>query len=228
MVTDGTQTKTDTKLSSGKAETPKETPTFSQEQVDKMLRDRETSIKADIGRQKAEADKALKAAQAAQKRVDEMLRRQEEAELEANKDDPAELRRIRAEQARKKAESESAEVKAQLDDANARLAEREAKDRERDKENTARDIATRLQVDPVRLAKLAKYTDGSVEAIEEVAQDLPKLNPNPPPGGGFRPDSNRSHGGGTRTKYEIMQDFNSGNISNVQYEEQLKAIGEKP
>ena len=226
MPVDGTQTKPGVTPGAEKAETPIVFTKEQQAHVDKLVRDRETSIKADVGRQKAEADKALKAAQAAQRRIEELQKAQEEAEQEKYRDDPAELKRIRAEQARKKAESEAAEARAQLDEANARLADREAKDKEYAKENTAREIATRLQVDSARLVKLAKFTDGTAEAIEDIAKDLPKLNPNPNPD--LRLDSNRSHGGASQSVNDIRTDYIAGRINAVAYAEKLKALGVQP
>lgn len=218
-VVDGTKANADAKLGID----GKQTPTYTAGELAKAVLDAKTSVLADANRLKAEADKALKTAQASQKRVDEMLRAQEAAELEANRDDPAELKRIRAEQSRKKAESEAAEVRAQLEDANARLAEREAKDKERERESSAREIATRLRVDPARLTKLAKFTDGSTEAIEEIAKDLPKLTNRE--GEEFTPDSNRSHGGSAQTEMDIRKDYIGGRITAVQRDEKLKAIG---
>ena len=57
------------------------------------------------------------------------------------------------------------------------------------KERNAREIATRLKVDPNLLGELSKLTDGSTEAIEVKANMLPKVGEPAPalradPGGG--------------------------------------------
>ncbi|KKN04781.1 hypothetical protein LCGC14_1094100, partial [marine sediment metagenome] len=71
-----------------------------------------------------------------------------------------------------------------------------------------REIATRLSVEPERLIRLASRTDGTTEAIEDVAKDLPKLEPQEP----LNPDSNRSFGG-TQSEEKIRKNYmdNPGN-----------------
>ena len=130
-----------------------------------------------------------------------MLKQQEEAELGAHRDDEPELRRIRAEQARKKAESNLAQREQELNEANEKIKQYATEKTEATKIQTSTEIATRLNVDADKLINFAKFTDGSPEAIEEIAKDLPKLTP---PKRGLRPDSNRSLGG--NLTWEVVRD----------------------
>ena len=186
---DGTATITDIKLGIGKEETPKET--YSKEEVAKLVTEAKTSALADVGRLRTEAAKALTAATAAEERIKAIEKAREEAELDDAKDDPESTRRIRAEQKARKAEDELAKKNLELGEKTEKLSQLEGEKTEATKMQTAREIATRLSVDPDKLIKFAKLTDGSPEAIEDIAKDLPKLNPKL----GFKPDSNRSLGG---------------------------------
>ena len=193
MAKDGTVTQADIKLGAEDKGTPK--VTFSDEQrveVAKLVTEAKTSALADVGRLRVEAAKALTAATAAEERIKAMERAREDAELDANQDNPAELRRIRAEQGKKKADDELVRVTAELDEKNQRLNQYATEKAESTRTQTAREVATRLNVDVEKLIKFTKFTDGSPEAIEDIAKDLPKitlLNP------ALRPDSNRSIGG---------------------------------
>ena len=171
---------------------------------------RETKVRsdalADINRYKAEAEKAIKAANAASERVDRMLREQEEAALEAKKDDPEAIKRIRAEQKMRQLESElesERQGKAELEE---RQKQTDAEKAEASRIRQATEIATRLNVDSGKLIKLAKFTDGTAEAIEDIAKDLPKLTPAKP---GMKPDSNLSGGG--QMSWEAVRDAFSKN-----------------
>ena len=172
---DGTVAQPDPKLTAEKTGTP----SYSQEQVDKMLRDAKTSVLADVGRAKKAAEDALA-------RLSKLENERREAELEAAKDDPEALRRIKAEQRANELESKLADMEPQLN----RLSELDAKEKETERAQVVTEIATRLKTDPERLKKLAKFTDGTREAIEEIARELPKGNPKT-----FKPDSGGSIGG---------------------------------
>lgn len=200
------------------------TPTFTQEQVDKMVRDARTSVMADIGRQRAEAEKALKAATAAQERLSKLEAERMEAELEAAKDQPDKIRLIRESQRRKALESKLEQAETELNEHKVRLTELTQKETESRKSQISREIATRLNVDPGTLAKLAKFTDGTAEAIEDIANNLPKLNTM----NTFKPDSNRTSGGTSQTVMDVKKDYIAGKINAVQRAEKLRALGETP
>ena len=219
---DGTTAQADATLSQGESETPQ---TISWEEHQKALRDATSAIKADIGRERAESKKALEAAQAAQARLDKMIRDQEAAELDAVRDEPEKLSAVQERQRRRATESELAAVRLELTDKTAKLTQHESRAAETARETKAREIAARLNVDPARVIKLSKFTDGSPEAIEEIASELPKLQAETP---GLRPDSNRSVGGSIQTVTDVRKNFVAGKITNVQYAEKMRALGANP
>ena len=187
---DGTTTQPDVTLGAEKAGTPR---TFTQEEHDKAVRDAKTAALADIGRlQKASAD-SLKAAQDAQARVNQMIAEQDRRELEEAEGDSQRLSALQERQARRKAESELAMTKQELAQKNELIQQTEMEKVETKRAQIVREVATdpRFNVDPVRLARLAKATDGSVEAIEDLAKDLPTGTPKT----SLKPDSGDAIGG---------------------------------
>lgn len=220
MPTDGTTTQPDATLTTEKAGTPQ----FTQEQLDKAVRDARTAVLADAGRMRTEAEKALKAAQGAQERLTKLEKERIDMELERAKDQPAEIRRIRAEQKAKELESKLEQAETELTEHKSKLTEYTQKEAESKKQTVAQEVAARLNVDSATLGRLARFTDGSAEAIEDIAKTLPKKTNTPE----MKVDSGKTSGGTTQNKYQIMQDFNSGKINAEQYAEKLKAIGEKP
>lgn len=159
--------------------------------TEKDYQDMRNAVLGEAGKVKAEGEKALKAGQAALDRIAKWEQEQVERELEAHKDDPAEIRRIRAEQKAKEVESKLATREQELSAEREKLKTFEVEKAEATKTQTIGAIAKRLDVDVEKLIKLSKHTDGSPEAIEEIAKELPKVNPKKP----LRPDSNRSIGG---------------------------------
>jgi hypothetical protein len=182
---DGMTNQGDVKLAAEKPGTPQ----YTQEQVNKMVMDAKSAALADVGRFRVESEKALKAANAAQERLTKMQKDQEEAELFAARDEPEKLSAIQERQKRRQAESELAEARQELNEHKERLQLTEKERAESTKERNAREIAVRLTVDAEKLVKLSRFTDGTVEAIEEIARELPKQ------GKTLKPDSGGSIGG---------------------------------
>lgn len=210
MGTDGTETQSDVTLGAGDTGTPKEN--YSREEVAKLVTEAKTSALADVGRFRAEAQKALTAATAAEERIKAIEKTREDEELAAHADEPDIIRRIRAEQGKKKADSELAKLTTELGEKNERLVQFETEKMEATRIQAAREVAARLNVDVAKLIKFAKFTDGSPEAIEDIAKDLPKVAAAKP---GLRPDSNRSLGGNLtweQVRAAFIQDpYNPGN-----------------
>ena len=155
-----------------------------------------------------------------------MLREQEEREQAEAEGEPDKLAIIRERQLRRQRESDLTAKQTELDEANARLQELSQKDSEVSRGINIREVASRLKVDPAKLAKLAKYTDGSVAVIEEFAAELPKLTTTPR--SNLRVDSNDAVGGTAKTKSQIQSDFVAGKINNEEYAKQMKARGFQP
>lgn len=184
---DGQKSQADVALGSGKKETPQ--ATYTKEQVEKMVTDARTAVMADAKRFQVEAEKSLKAAQAAQERLNKMEQERIDAEIETHRDDPAEIKRIRAEQKARQLESDLAKEREVKTEYENRLKTIEAQISENTKSSVAQSIAQKFNVDVEKLSTLAKLTDGSDKAIEALAQELPKKSTS------FKPDSNRGVGG---------------------------------
>ena len=93
---------------------------------------------------------------------------------------------------RRKAESDLTQTKSELNEKNEELATANAEKAENAKERNARDAASRLGVDSKLLVKLSRFTDGSTEAIEDIAKELPKKEG----GKSLKVDSGKTTGGG--------------------------------
>lgn len=192
-----------------KGTTPEKEPETLEEQVAHI---KETAF-AEVGRYRVATEKAAKAAETAKKaadaaevRLNKFIRESEEAELEAARDDSDRLTSIRARQRTREQEAELAKVRQELSDKEEELTQITAREAESTKEQTAREIASRLNVDPKLLAKLAKLTDGSTEAIEAEAQGLPNLGEPKSP---LKPDSSKTIGGGTGLTIEKYKGMSS-------------------
>jgi DNA-binding MurR/RpiR family transcriptional regulator len=151
-----------------------------------------------------------------------MEKERQEAELEAAKDEPDKLAKIRLQQELKKRESDLAKAQDELNNATTKINELTSKDKEINLQTSVKEIAKKMGVSEVTLSKLAKFTDGTVEAIEELAKDLPKQDTK------LEPDDNRSHGGSPQSVNQIRSDYIAGKINSVQYAEKLKAVGAQP
>jgi len=222
------ETKTEVGVTSPETEvTSQEPPRFSQEQVDKLMDKVRSDSLSELGRVRKSAEEAIKKATTEATRVyRELIKQREAEELEAVREEPDKAAVIRERQARRQTQSELTEAQTELKEANTRLQELSARDVETNRERTTREVSERLKVDPARLAKLVKFTDGSAEAIEEIAKEMPKLITTPK--NPLRPDSNDTVGGTAKTKTQIQEDYIKGKITNVQYTEKMKALGFMP
>lgn len=175
---DGTAGKSDVTLTIEKPETPN-VETYTKEQVEKMVRDARSAVGADIGRLQKVANDAIE-------RLRKVEQERQADEEEAAKDDPDELTRIRE---RRSTKAELDRVTQELNATKESAAEWEAEKATRAREKTAREIATRLNVNLDKVISLAAFTNGSPEAIEAVAKELPKS------GKRLRPDGGQMVGG---------------------------------
>ena len=196
----------------------KEPETFTREQVEEEKRKAKSDALADIGRIKKSADTAIKAVQAAEERINRMLKEQEEAELETARDEPDKLTVIRERHARREAETKLAQIEQELEEERAKTAEAQEAEAESTKERNAREIASRLGVDA---KTLMKFTDGSTEAMEELARVLPGKGETTT----LKPDSGKTIGGsgGIPTHPEKYREWIE-NISQEEYERRLPEI----
>ena len=203
-------------LEEGKG-TPEKEPKTLEEQVAHI---KEAAF-AEVGRYRVETEKAVKAAEAAGKRLDKFIKEQEEAEEARYQDEPDKLTEFRSRRKGREREAELAEREQKLSD-------REAEINKAKSEQNISEVATRLNVNPKLLAKLAKDTDGSIEAIEAEAQDLPRLSETTP----LKVDSGKTIGGkgGIPTNLEQYKKWVE-NLSQSEYEklkpeiDKMKAAG---
>ena len=165
------------------------TSTFTQEQVEAAVNKARSDVLSEIGRLRKSSEEAVKTAQAATDRLDRMLKEQDDRELETASGDRQQLLAIQERQKRRAAESELVRVRQERDQQAEQLKQAEAERGERRRERTVTDVAERFKVDPVRLANMAKFTDGSPEAIEDAAKTLGE-NKTP-----LKPDSGGALGG---------------------------------
>jgi len=181
--TQGVATSEDTK---GTSETTK---TFTEEQVVERERQAKSDVSAELGRMKKLNEGLIKSSQAIQDRLDKRDREEVEREREKYQDKPDKLSAITEKQARREAESKLTKVEQELEDEKAKTAEAQGVSAKYTKEQNAREIATRLGVD---FKPLMKFTDGSTEAMEDLAKSLPKKGETQT----ITPDSGKTIGGG--------------------------------
>ena len=162
----------DATLTPGATATLTQPKAYTQEEVDKAVRDAKSAALADVGRFKAESTNALKAAQAAQERVNQMLKDQEARELEDARGDPERLSIVQERQRRRALETELGAMRLELQEKNTTLQQLQSETTEVQRNRLVEQTASRYQVDVARLGKMAKYTDGSIEQIEDLAKEL--------------------------------------------------------
>ncbi|KKN60871.1 hypothetical protein LCGC14_0527420 [marine sediment metagenome] len=182
-------------------ETSQETETFT-----KKLEEAERKGKSDglveVGRLRTENAKLVSNSQKITARLDRIQKESDEAEIKAAEGNTEQLSAITERQTRRTAESNLESMTQERDEANEKLQGYTKIEASLKGEEIANEVAERLGVDKRSLIKLAKRTDWSLEAIEEIANELPKK------GGTVeldKVDSGRTIGGKGREK--IVEDY---------------------
>ena len=223
--TDGTETQDDVALVQEETETSEEQPEFTKSQFEAEARVREQRARSDalsdIGRLQREATNAMKAAEAAQERVKKMLKEQEDFELQTAEGNTEQLSAVKERIQRRQIESELEDAQLKLNQRDEELSEIRKASQEVIKQSQARAIAERLGVDADRLISLSRFTDGSAEAMEGIAKELPKATRRPP----VKTDLGGRGGGGGRTFAEFEKEYIAGNVSLAAYEERARKEG---
>ena len=190
--------------SEGAKGTSKDPETFTKESENKAVSDALSAVGRDaksITEKTVKAEKLLGNAQKILDEAQEKQRRDDEAAQEAARGNPEQLSALQEKQAHRETKSKLTKTEQELSERDERLKLIDGEKAEVTKESSAREIATRLDVDTNSLVKLAKLTDGSKEAIEEIAKSLPKKGEEKPPlklvpgatiGGGEGHDSAKS------------------------------------
>ena len=163
---------------------------FTREQVEAAERKGRSDALAEVGRFKASAETALRQTKAAQERLAKMEEEHDKAEMEAAHEDPPRLLALQERQRRRQAESEVTRLAEENSQKEAQLKALQAERADGDRVRNVQDVATRFSIDPARLMKVVKHTDGSMEVLEDLAKEL---SPTKPP---LKPDSGGAVGGG--------------------------------
>jgi len=207
--------------SGDKGTTPDKEPETLEEQVKHI---KEAAF-AEVGRYRVATEKATKAAETARKaadaaevRLNKFIKDQEEVELEAARDDSDALTKIRARQRERGAESKLEKLEQELDEEREKSKEAQEVSAKYTKEQNAREIATRLNVD---FESLVKFTDGSAEAMEDLARILPKKGEETT----LKPDSGKTIGGGkTYKSEEVLKTLDPSKMTPQEISDQVKEL----
>ena len=175
--------------------------TFTRKDIEEAERKGKSDGSADVGRLKVENQKLITSSQKLVTRMEKSQREADEAEIKAAEGNTEQLSAITERQSRRTVESDLESMTQERDEANEKLQGYAKIEASLKGEETANEVAERLGVDKKALVKLAKRTDWSVEAIEEIAGELPKKGESRE----LNPDSSRTIGAKGREK--IIEDF---------------------
>ena len=199
--------------SAEQTDTSKEEPeSFTREQMEEERRKANSDALAELGRVRKLNEGLIKSSQAIQGRLEKRDKEDDEREREKYQDQPDRLDAIGERIKRRDVESKLAKTEQELEDEKAKTAEAQEVADKSTKERNAREIATRLSVD---FKPLVKYTDGSAEAMEDLAKSLPKKGDTQT----LTPDSGKTTGGsrGIPTNKEQFEKW-VDNVSQEDYE----------
>ena len=205
-----------------KGTSEKETETFTKKQLVEARTQGKSDGLSESGRLKKAKEASDKIAERAIARLEKFEKDQEDDELRRAEGDEKQLSAIKERQIRRQAESNLANKNTELEELTEKLRQAEDISGQYTKEQNAREIATRLDVDSKRLVKLAKLTDGSKEAIEELASELPKKGETK----SLKVDSSKTIGGKDWERVRDAYIKNPNDSQNTErYEEMRKAQG---
>lgn len=162
-------------------ETSEKTETFTKEEVAKAEKKGKSDGLAEMGRLRKTLDTALKT-------VTRLQDEEDERESESHKDQPEYEKNIKLRRTNRELESKLADRDSRVDELEAKTTEAQEAEAEHTKERNAREVATRLGVNA---KTLVKFTDGSVEAMEDLAKSLPQKGE----GKSLKVDSGKTLGG---------------------------------
>lgn len=195
MALDGTEERKDTtqqaEESSGEKQgtSEKEPETLTKEQVEEIKTKAASDALATAGRTAKAFEKREEAITKREEGIAQKERERREAEIERDREDPTALT---ATQQRHKQEDKAAELakrERELDDKDTKADEKLEKVTKAEIKERAETVALKHSVDA---DTLVKHTDGSLEAMEDLAKSLPKKEEKPP----LKPDSSTTIGGG--------------------------------
>ncbi len=200
----------------------KETETFTKKQLDEARIQGKSDGLSESGRLRKAKEASDKIAERAIARMEKFEKQIEDDELSRAEGDEKKISAINERRIRRQAETDLANKNTEVDELNEKLRQAEEISGQYTKEQNAREIATRLDVDSKRLVKLAKLTDGSKEAIEELASELPKKGETK----SLKADSSKTIGGKDWERVRDAYIKNPNDAQNTErYEEMRKTQG---
>jgi len=195
----------------GEEGTSKQTPeTFTKETEKKAVSDA-------LARAGRDAKTLTEERQRVEKLLADFRKERDEAELKSADGDPDAEKAIKARQALANKEAELADKERKLDEEKASIKDRLEGAEQVTKELSARDIASKYGVDA---EPLIKFTDGSSEAMEELAQSLPRKASTP-----LKVDSGETVGGSkTYKENEILPSLDPSTMTPAEIKAKVQEI----
>lgn len=190
-----------------------ENPTFTTDQVNKMVSKARSDALAEVGRLRKATEDAIKSAQMASQRLQKMEEAQLRAEEESAKDDPAKLSAL---QLRRQAQQRAAEVEAEKQKLEAERSEILTQ-RQEIREHRAEKLAEKYSVDT---NVLLKYGGESKDAMEELAKSFGERKPGESMATRTvtAPDSGRTKGGSSGLTVEQVKKMSPQELNQHQSE----------
>lgn len=188
--------------SGGGQQTSEQPETFTREQYEEAKTKAVSDALSIAGRTAKALEVREKAIRSAEERAAQKQKENDERELEDARDDIDKQALIRRQQALRDTKAELAKVMQELEEERTKGKQRDEEAVETNREILAFGIATKYSVDAETLKNLSKHTDGSTEAIEVLAQALPKK------GGAKTPlitDTGKTIGGGGTLTVEMVE-----------------------
>ena len=183
--------------------------TYTQEQVEKLVRERHSKLDTRISGLEKQMAKSAKAMETAERRateaeaaLTEAQKAKDEAELESIGDNPDALTLHRARMRQRERDAELTKRERTLEQNKAEHEEAIREALEFKQARSATEIASKYEgIDPATLLEL---TDGSVEKMEVLAQKLGTLKAKAP---SFKPDSGLTSGGAGKLTNEQVENM---------------------
>ena len=163
---------------------------YTEDEVEAKFSQQRSVLDKKVAKLEKELVTATGKAKDATGQLSQWQKEQDERELEAASGNKEALSAAEERHKHRETKSELAQVKQELDGERERGKQRDEETVKSTKERNAREIATRLEVDA---SQLLKFTDGSSEAMEELAKVLPKKGEATLP---IKLDSGKTTGGG--------------------------------
>lgn len=169
----------------------KEAPTFTEEQAKAMALKAANDALSAAGRSNKAFEAREQSIKDAEERLSQSKTASRQAEIESARDDPDALAAIRKRHSEAERQDKLDKKERELDDKEAKADEKLERVTKAEAKERAGIVALKHDVDA---GLLEKFTDGTLESMEELAKSLPKKGEAPP---AIKPDSGKTLGGGT-------------------------------